>query len=315
MSLQNDLTDTLLDNQTLKCPICLLDLDNEQCYKLGCNHEIHIDCVDLWKKNHSTTCPCCHKNVSLYFCSNWYKKCALCKEKNHSRLTICVDCRIHLCTIRDLFIEINAENVIPFAPVSEATMQREYPDMFSNLSDREIYIQSLKIYALELLDLKCYFDQIDTTRLKSMSVVLPKIHFLLYFRDKKYRRDKHPSFLEDRWESRYLIHETKHKSYSHLADNESMKYIMEEYIRILFRFQDNFKFSSEYDEHRRIFNKLQCLMRRYESSLFRKALVSFIETIDEQILEQVDGLVKVYKENKLSSDVMFSELRNLSKSI
>ncbi|GBN16687.1 hypothetical protein AVEN_224692-1 [Araneus ventricosus] len=284
MALQftNDSTDTPT------CPICLRVVDKEQYYKLGCNHKIHIECVDLWTKNYSKTCPCCQ---------NWHTKCALCKEKNHSKLTICNDCRIHLGKIKDLFDKIKAKPLVLKPPVSEAETKRVYPDMFSNLSDREIYIQSLRIYALELLDLKRYFDQIDTTHLKSMSDVLQKIHFLLFFRDRKFLRDMYPDILENRWESRYLIHQTKHKSYSQSADNEPMKYIMEEYIKVLF--QPAFQSSSEFDKHVRAFEKLQHFMRDYESSLFRKALVSFIETIDKEILAQINGFVQVFEENKV----------------
>ena len=67
-----------MDEITL-CPICLSHMDDENnIYKLNCNHSFHTDCIMNWFRKSKGNCPCCmdnpylDKNVKLgYYYGSW----------------------------------------------------------------------------------------------------------------------------------------------------------------------------------------------------------------------------------------------------
>lgn len=48
-----------------QCHICLQDFaDGEELRALPCNHAFHVDCVDTWLKQKSSSCPTCRATLS-----------------------------------------------------------------------------------------------------------------------------------------------------------------------------------------------------------------------------------------------------------
>lgn len=295
--------DDLYGNQNLPCPICKLNLDKD-CYILQCKHKIHIDCVEGWKQQYSSTCPRCNDMVSLFHCHNYYSNCNLCHETNFSRLTMCFKCRLQFDRIQDLFKFLNGQ----VSKHEVVKIQSEMKDISVTLSDENVFKEQLKVYALEISNLTKYLDQINLSNLKSIDDILDTIKLLFYVRDQKFKRDMYPDYLENRCELVYLVEKTKNHSYSLSNSWEPILFVMDQYVQSLFAFKSFLQFTSERDDHIRAFDTLRHLMREFENYYFRKALISFIETIDKRILQQIDGLVELYEENRVLNEIPYSEL-------